>query len=136
MRSCSRPSSAASSTPSRKWSFTSLLTAVQSAAPTLPKVNVRRNLHSVTQWLHTQGRGGREGEAGDEAEEEGDDGAGYTAQEGMEEQLDPALLATDGLYDVDHLDFTRSVDARGSGVHWATLHPSSADVAVACVRSV
>ena len=37
--------------------------------------------------------------------------AGWTAQEGMEEQIDPATLVTDGTYDVDHLDFTRSAGA-------------------------
>ena len=94
--------------PVRKWSFSSLLSAVQQATPTLPRVNVRRNLNVMSQWFSAQGRGR------DEREEEEEEN-GFTAQEGMEEQIDPNLLTTDGHYDVNHLDFTRSVTPRYQG---------------------
>ena len=128
----------------RKWSFSGLLSAVQSATPTLPRVNVRRNLNVVSAWFSAQaGGGGGRGGSGVEDEEEEENG--LTAQEGMEEQIDQSTLITDGLYDVDHLDFTRSaLHTRrcaltrlllfGSGC--SSDLPSCVCVCVLCVRAV
>ena len=98
-------SSASSSSPItqfRKWSFTSLLSAVSSATPQLPRVSVRKATQSINAWLSPN----RPISRSDDAVHDDDDD-GETAQEGMEEQIEPALLVSDGEWEVAKLEYGR-----------------------------
>ena len=94
----SSTASSSPTTPFRKWSFTSLLSAVSSATPVLPRVNVRKATQSINAWFSPS-------RADDHAVDDDDDGE--TAQEGMEEQIEPALLLSDGEWEVAQLEYGR-----------------------------
>ena len=95
--------SSSSDTPFRKWSFTSLLSAVSSATPVLPRVNVRKATQSINSWFSPHRI--TKPDADDDATDADDDGE--TAQEGMEEQIEPALLVSDGEWEVAKLEYGR-----------------------------
>ena len=99
-------SSSSPSTPFRKWSFTSLLSAVSSATPTLPRVNVRKATQSINSWFSPN----RSNKSDVDDEDGSADEDGETAQEGMEgmeEQIEPALLVSEGEWDVAKLEYGR-----------------------------
>ena len=102
--SSSSTSSSSPTAPFRKWSLTSLLTTITSATPTLPRVNIRRTTQNIQHWLstpfHTSDGGSGGGGGGDEED-------GETAQAGMEEQIEPALLVSEGEWEVAKLEYGR-----------------------------
>ena len=96
-----------SSSPGRKWSFNSLLSAassaVASATPVMPRVSVRKATQSINAWFSPH----RAAKSDDDASPHSASEDGETAQEGMEEQIEPEMLVNDGEWEVAKLEYGR-----------------------------